>query len=156
MGRASMHGWIALPSEGEVYLEHSVPRQVWVPGTRLVDVERLAGEVADVTGLHVTIDRWDVDEEAQGIEAGVHINAEDLGKVLERLAQASAETFYDRYHKPMDAGDTDFDDEAYAQDVAMALDACGMHWGQFDPHALRTTYEHALHQAVDDIARHPG
>jgi hypothetical protein len=152
MARAFVHGWISLPSQGELYLEHGVPRQVRVADTDSVDVERLLDEVMDVTGLHATVGRWVSDEEAGEMEAMVQVHPEDVTEVLRRLAQRSAETFYDRYHKPMDAGDVDFDDEAYAQDMNEALAVCGLHWGQLDDNALRFTYRQALHRAVYDIA----
>lgn len=152
MGRAFIHGWISLPSQGETYLEHGVPRQVRVAETVLPDVERLADEISDLTGLHVTVGHWQMDESAEEMTAKVHVDAQDAGEILSRLAQASAESFYDRYHKTIDASDTDFDDEAYAQDFNVALDVCGLHWGQLDPQVLRRTYQRALHRAVDEIA----
>lgn len=155
MGSAFMHGWIGLPTEGEMQLEHGVPRRVRVAGTALVDVERLADEIADVTGLHVTLAHWEPADVAGELEAVLHVNSEDLAAVLQLLAHASAEAFYDRYHKPMDVGDVDFDDEAYAQDFNLALGVCGLHWGQIDQAALRDRYRLALHGAVDAIVRHP-
>ena len=155
MGSAFMHGWVSLPTTGEMHLEHGVPRVVRVAGTALVDVERMADEIADVTGLHVTVGHWEPSEVAGELEAAVHVNFEDIAEVLQRLARASAETYYDRYHRRMDASDLDFDDEAYAQDFSVALDVCGLHWGQIDPTALRESYRLALHRAADEIARHP-
>ncbi|MDD5249766.1 MAG: hypothetical protein PHY45_12310 [Rhodocyclaceae bacterium] len=152
MGRAFIHGWVGLPSQGEIYLEHGVPRQVRVDATAMVDVERLVDEIGDLTGLHVTLGPWEADEEAEEMEAAVHVHAQDAAEVLTRLAQASAETFYDRYHKPIETSDTDFDDEAYAHDVNAALEVWGLHWGQVDEVALRVAYQRALHQAVAEIA----
>jgi hypothetical protein len=154
MGRAFIHGWLSLPSEGEIFLEHGVPRQVRIAATALIDVERLVDEIADVTGLRVTIGCWEPDESDEGVEAVVHVHAADVAEILQRLAQGSAETFYDRYHKPIEASDTDFDDEAYAQDFNVALGVCGLQWGQLDEPALRVAYQRALHQAVDEIASH--
>ncbi|MGE5465857.1 MAG: hypothetical protein ACM3Y9_00360 [Ignavibacteria bacterium] len=155
MGRAFFHGWISLPSQGELYLEHGVPRQVRVPDAQAVDVERLLDEVEDVTGLHVTIGRWLSDAEAGDMEAVIQVHAEDVTEVLRRLAQRSAEAFYDRYHKPMDRSDIDFDEEAYAQDISEALAVCGLQWRQIDDSALRFIYERALHSAVAEIAANP-
>jgi len=155
MGSAFMHGWVSLQTEGEMQLDHGVPRRVRVAGDALVDVERMADEIADVTGLHVTLERWEPGEAAGDLEAAVHVGFDDIAEVLKRLAHASAETYYDRYHRPMDASDVDFDDEAYAQDFNVALGVCGLHWGQIDPAALRESYRLALHRAADEIARHP-
>lgn len=152
MARAFIHGWVGLPSQGELYLEHGVPRLVRAADAGNIDVERLLGEVMDVTGLHVTLGRWETDEDVGEMTAMVQIHPEDVTEVLRRLAQRSAEAFYDRYHKPMDASDVDFDDEAYAQDMGEALAACGLHWGQLDDGVLRFTYRQALHRAVDEMA----
>ena len=151
MGRAFGHGWISLPSEGELYLEHGVPREVRVAGRDPADVERIADEVSDIAGVRVTIGRWEADEEAGEMEAVVHVAAEDVSEVLQRLAHASAETFYDRYHKPMDSSDIDFDDEAYAQDMGFALEVCGLKWGQIDDRPLRHAYLRALHREIEEI-----
>ncbi len=155
MGQAFLHGWVSLPSQGELYLEHGVPRLVRVADAHSVDVERLLDELADVSGLHATIGRWEADEDAGEMEATVQVHPEDVTEVLRRLAQRSAEAFYDRYHKPMDAGDLDFDDEAFAQDMNEALAVCGLRWGQLDERTLRFSYERALHEAVEDIVEHP-
>ncbi len=155
MGQAFLHGWVSLPSQGELYLEHGVPRLVRVADARSVDVERLLDELADVSGLHATIGRWEADEEAGEMEATVQVHPEDVTEVLQRLAQRSAETFYDRYHKPLDSSDLDFDDEAFAQDMNEALAVCGLRWGQLDEKTLRFTYGRALRRAVEDIVEHP-
>ena len=154
IGSAFMHGWVSLPSRGEIYLEHGVPRHVRIDDKITADVERLVDEIIDVTGLHVTLDRWLPAEEAGEIVAAVHVSVQDISEVLKRLARASAETFFDRYHKPIDASDTDFDDEACAQDVNTALQVCGLQWAQFhlDQPALRGSYRQALHQAAAEIA----
>jgi hypothetical protein len=156
MGRAFMHGWVSLPSQGEIYLEHGVPRQVRIDSHAMADTERLVDEIADVAGLHVTLDAWTPDEEETGeLVAAVRINAQEIAEVLQRLARASAETFYERYRKTIDTGDTDFDDEACAQDFNMALQACGLQWSQLQPpdlSALRMNYRRFLHQAADEIA----
>jgi hypothetical protein len=152
MARAFVHGWISLPSQGELYLEHGIPRQVRVVDAAAADVERMTDEVMDLCGLHVTLGRWETDAEVGAMQAAVQIHPEDVTEVLKRLAQRSAEAFYDRYHKPMDASDVDFDDEAYAQDINEALSACGLHWGQLDDRTLRFTYRQALHRAVDEIS----
>lgn len=155
MGRAYMHGWVSLPSQGELYLEHGVPRQVRVEDVEWVVVERVADEIADVTGLRVTLEPWRQDEDSGEMEAAVRVDARDIAVVLSRLAHESAETFYDRYRKSIDESDTDFDEEAYAQDFSLALGACGLHWGEIDHYALRDGYRHALHRASESIARHP-
>lgn len=156
MGRAFMHGWISLPSQGELYLEHGIPREVRVADALPVDVERLLDEVDDVTGLHVTLGHWQADEETGELEATVQVHAEDVTEVLLRLAKASAENYYDRYHRMMDASDIDYDDEAYAEDMNHALEVCGLRWNQLEDAALKRAYRQALHRAVEDIGKDSG
>src|SRR5512135_1115177 len=117
MGNSLAHGWVDLPTQGEAYVEHGLPRRVSVSADAPVDAERLAQEIADMTGLRVTLGAFAPGEEPGQLEAGVEVSPQDLDEVLRRLAQASAEVFYDRYRKAIDAEDTDFDDEAYAQDL---------------------------------------
>ena len=150
MGRAFGNGWLSLPTQGEIYLEHGLPRQVWVP-QGAVDVTRLTDEIAEVTGLKTQLGPWEAGEEP-GMEASLGIAAEDIDQVLRRLAHASAETFYDRYHKAIDDDDTDFDEEAYSEDLNAALALCGLGWNQIDQPELRLGYRRALHQASAEIA----
>lgn len=154
MGRAFAHGWMSLPSQGELYLEHGVPRMVRVGDALPLDVERMLDEIGDLTGLHVTLGRWQADPEAGELEAAVQVHPGDVTEVLMRLAQASAENYYDRYHRTMDASDLDYDEEAYAEDMNQALAVCGLRWEQLDDRGLRLAYRRALHRAVDGIARH--
>lgn len=152
MGRAYPQGWVSLPTHGDIFLEHGLPRRLWVADSAAADFERLADEIADLTGLHVTLDDWEPGEDGSGMEAELHVNPADIDMVLHRLAQSSAETFVDRYQKPIDAEDIDYDDEAYAQDMVTALDLCGLHWGQVDAAGLREGYRLALHRASEEIA----
>jgi hypothetical protein len=153
MGDSLVHGWVSLPTRGEAYLEHGVPRRASVAGDAPVDVGQLAEEITDMTGLRVTLGTFEPGEEPGQLEAGVDVSPQDLNEVLGRLAQASAEVFYDRYRKPIDAEDTDFDDEAFAQDLGTALEACRLHWGEVDEAALRERYRLTLHSACEEIAR---
>lgn len=152
MGSAFMHGWVSLPTEGEMYLEHGVPRQVRIDGKQIMDMERLADEIADLTGLHVTLGKWETFEDTEEMAAAVQVNAQDIVEVLNRLARASAENFYDRYRKPIDDSDTDFDEEARAQDFNVALQVCNLQWDQLDKSSFRESYRLALHQAAAEIA----
>lgn len=155
MGSAYLHGWISLPSEGELLLEHGVPVAVRVGDAGMADVERLIDEIAAVSGLDVTLGGWRPLEDAETKEAALHVDAGEIGEVLRRLAQASAETFFDRYRKPIETDDVDFDDEAYAYDFGFALEVCGLHWNQADQLALRGDYLRALHGAAEEMVRRP-
>jgi len=155
MGSAYMHGWISLPSACDMLLENGVPVAVRAHGKQAVDMERLVDDIAAVSGLHVTVGPWRTSDAAEDMKATLHVDAQEIDEVLRRLAQASAAVFYDRYHKPIDATDTDFDDEAYAYDFGCAMEVCGLHWNQTDERGLRQDYLRRLHQAAAEMARQP-
>lgn len=155
MASALLHGWISLPTRGEVYVSHGVPRRIWVRPDAASDVERLRDEIAEITGLRVTLHAWEPSEDPGALEAAVQISAEDIGEVLRRLAQGSAETFYDRYRRPIGTGDTDFGEEAYAQDLGAALEFCGLGWQQVaQMSGLRERYDRELRADSEEIAHH--
>jgi hypothetical protein len=154
MASVFFHGWISLPTRGEVYLAHGVPRRAWVSSDTPLDAETLCSEITELTGLQVTVSAWEASEDPGALEASVQVAPSDIGEVLRRLAHASAEAFYDRYHKAVDAGDTDFSEEAYAQDLGAALECCHLQWDRLgDASGLRTRYEQALKADIEAISR---
>lgn len=154
MGTALMEGWVPLHSGAEVHLMHGLPDRVWMEGSMPPSGAELADEIFGVSGLHVRLGDWQTAAGELQFEAMVTVVREDLPEVLRRLAIASAEVYYDRYHKTMGPDDTDWDDEAYAQDFDMALHLCGLHWGEVDEAQLRNEYCEAMHRASDLITRH--
>jgi len=149
-----IHGWVSLVADAEVFLEHGVPTRVWV-ADEAVNTGALAEEIRELTGLQVTFGPWEAGEEPGEREAKLHVSPGYIGRLLEVLAHASAETFYDRYRKAIEPDDTDFDEEAYAQDFNAALEYCGLHWGDVDKDSLAQTYVTNLHRAAEEIAHHP-
>ena len=152
MGRAFMDGWVSLPTCGDVYLEHGLPRRIWTTNSANVVVERLVDEVAELTGLLVTLGDWEPDENEEGLEAALGVNPADIDLVMQHLAETAAETFVDRYQKMIDGEDVDYDEEAFAEAMQTALSLCGLHWDQVNEGALRRDYCLALHRASGEIA----
>ena len=152
MGRAFMNGWVSLPTCGELYLEHGLPHRVWAADRAAVDAERLSREITELTGLRVSLSAWEAAEDDEGIEAELKVSPADLNLVLLRLAGRAAETFVDRYQKPIDRDDSDYDAEAYAEAMQEALGLCGLRWGQVDTDALRKAYSLTLHRTSEEIA----
>ena len=146
-----IHGWVTLTPDVEVFLEHGVPTRIWVGG--MPEPALLTDEIRDLTGLKVTLDAWEAGEEPGELEARLHVSPESINRLLEMLARASAETFYDRYHTVIDVDATDFDEEAYALDFNLALEYCGLHWGDVDKDALAQSYLATLHQASEAMTR---
>jgi hypothetical protein len=153
MATAVKYGWVALPSGAEVLLERSVPVRLWTGDRSLVDKADLLGEIAAVSGFRVRIGAWEEETEEGELEAPLTVSPSELGHVLECLATAAAAVFYDRYRKPIEAADTDWDDESYAQDFDVALRLCGIHWGQVDEGRYRDGYCTAMHLASRELAR---
>lgn len=151
MEKEIIHGWVTFGPDVEVFLEHGVPTRLWVGG--MPEPALLMDEIRELTGLKVMLGPWEAGEAPGELEASLHVSPEYIRPLLEVLARASAETFYDRYQKVMDADDTDFDDEAYAQDFNSALQYCGLHWGDVDKDALAQAYRSALHRASETVAR---
>lgn len=151
MDKEIIHGWVTLGPDVEVFLEHGVPTRIWVGG--MPEPALLVDDIRELTGLKVALGPWEAGEAPGELEAALHVSPEYIGRLLELLARASAETFVDRYHKTMDADDTDFDDEAYAQDFNSALEFCGLRWGDVDKDALAPSYRSALHRAAETVAR---
>lgn len=152
MGRAFINGWVSLPACGDVYLEHGLPRRIWVTNSANVVAERLVDEIAELTGLLVTLGDWEPGENGDGMEAVLRVNPADIDLVMQQLAETAAETFVDRYQKMIDSEDIDYDEEAFAEAMQTALGICGLHWDQLNEGALRQDYCLALHRASEEIA----
>lgn len=155
MGSAFLHGWVSLPTAGEILLEHGVPVAARVSADGLIDVERMADEIAEISGLDVTLGPWQPLDESDQVQADLHVDAREIREVLRRLALVSADTFFDRYRKAIAEDDVDYEDEAYAHDFGIALNACGLRWNQADPLDLRGEYLQTLHSAAEEKLRHP-
>jgi hypothetical protein len=151
MGTLLKEGWLPLHSGAEVHLSHGIPDRAWVKGNMPPAGDGLAREILDVTGLHVRIGDWLVTDPGFQFEAPLTVLREDLPEVLRRLAMASAQTYYDRFHQPMSDEDTDWDTAAFAQDFDAALHACGLHWGEVDEDKLRSKYCDVMHETVQRL-----
>ena len=68
------------------------------------------------------------------------------------LARAAAAVFVDRYHKPIDDSDVDWDRLEYLSDFNAALLHCDMDDGQVDPDTYRAAYIDAMHRETHRLA----
>lgn len=154
MASMMKEGWMEIPGSGEVHLAHGVPDRVWFHGMTPPPSAEMAEAINALCGLHVRIGEWCGSESAGDMEAALTVIRDEMGEVLRRLAEASAETFRDRYQKAVDASDTDWDDEAYAMDFDTALHLCGLNQGEAPREAFRESYLRAMHEAAARLARH--
>jgi hypothetical protein len=147
------NGWKRLPCGCDVELQHGIPVRLssadGVPGLPEPD---LSGEVAAITGLHVSIGEWLPGGNAGEVEAKTRVTGEQFSEVLNRLALSAATIFFDRYHKPVAKDDVDWDTLEYANDFRRALDYCGLDWEDVDRDASRASYLKTMHAETQRLA----
>ena len=91
MGERIEHGWVSLGNGAEVHLDHGVPTDVcMMHAAAAPSPAALAGKIADLTGLRVSVGEWRAGETAAERLAAVRVSREHLNEVLRRLALASA------------------------------------------------------------------
>ena len=81
------------------------------------------------------------------------VSSKQLKEVLERLALSSAELFVDRFHKPVDKNDIDWDRLEFLNDFRKALNYCGLVWGDVDKTAYRDDYVETMHRETRRLAQ---
>lgn len=141
------NGWERLPSGFDVEFKHTIPVQVSDNGKGLTIPESvLVEEITALGKLHVRLGEWTSAEQADEHNARVFVSGKDFAEVLRRLALSSAALFIDRYHKPVGAGDVDWDRLEYLKDFNEALDHCGLAWGDVDKDAYFDGYVETMHR----------
>jgi len=127
MARVINNGWARLPSGFDVEFMHGIPVRVSDNGKgTAVDAAVLCAEIAALGGLRVTQGEWRSGEAAGEHEARLVVADDQFAEVLGRLARASAALFFDRFHKPVDTSDVDWDRLEYLRDFGAALEHCGL------------------------------
>jgi hypothetical protein len=147
------NSWNRLPSGCDVELRHGVP--VRLSGAREaaeIPAATLSGEVTALTGLHVSLGEWLPGEDAGEVQARIRVKGEQLTEVLNRLALSAAELFFDRYHKPVDRDDVDWDTLEFANDFRRATDYCGLDWKEVDRDACKAGYLKTMHTETHRLA----
>ena len=146
--------WERLPSGFDVEFRHGIPIQVSDNGKGLTIPESvLVEEITALAKLHVQLGEWKSDEQADEHEARVIVSGKDFTEVLRRLALSSAAMFIDRFHKPVDAGDVDWDRLEYLKDFRAALDHCGLASDDIDKDAYRDDYLETMHRETQRLAQ---
>jgi hypothetical protein len=146
-------GWKRLPSGCDVELQHGIPVQLssaaGVPG---LPEPALSDEVEAYTGLRVSIGEWLPGEASGEVQARTIVTAEQLTEVLNRLALSAAALFFDRYHKPVDRDDVDWDTLEFANDFRRALDYCGLDWKDVERDTCKAHYLETMHNETRRLA----
>jgi hypothetical protein len=121
----SRSGWVRLSSGFDVELSHGIPVRLSDNALdKQADDAQLVEEIADLTGLTVTIEGWVASSEAGERETRLCVDALEFGDVLQKLALTSAVLFVDHYHKPIDPDAVDWDSAEYARDFNHAAVCC--------------------------------
>mgnify|MGYP001563541283 CR=1 FL=1 len=153
MGERIEHGWVSLGNGAEVHLDHGVPTDVcMMHAAAAPSPAALAGKIADLTGLRVSVGEWRAGETAAERLAAVRVSREHLNEVLRRLALASARVFVDYYHKAVDDEDPDWDPEEFAVDFSNAMKYCGVGWSDVDPEACFKLYREVMRAETARLA----
>jgi len=153
MARVINNGWERLPSGFDVEFRHGIPVRVSDNGKgTAVDTVALCAEIAALGGLQVVAGEWRQGEAAGEHEARLVVAGDQFSEVLGRLARASAALFFDRFHKPVDTGDVDWDRLEYLRDFGAALDHCGLARGSVDEEAWRADYLDIMHRETRRLA----
>jgi hypothetical protein len=153
MARVISNGWERLPSGFDVEFRHGVPVRVSDNGKGTpADAALLGAEIAALGGLRVVPGEWHSGETAGEHEARLVVADDQFAAVLERLALAAAELFFDRFHKPVDASDVDWDRLEYLRDFGAALEHCGLARGTVDEEAWRAAYLDTMHRETRRLA----
>ena len=148
------NGWERLPIGFDVEFTHSIPVKVSDNGKGLTIPESvLVEEIAALGKLRVRLGEWKSDEHTDEREARVFVSGKDFAEVLRRLALSSAAMFIDRFHKPVDAGDVDWDRLEYLKDFRAALDHCGLAWGDIDKDAYLDDYVETMHRETQRLVQ---
>ena len=142
-----INGWESLPNGFDVEFRHSIPVRISDNGHGLtVPEDVLLEEVSALGKLHVCLGAWESGDRAGEHEASLTVSGREFGEVLRRLAVSSAAQFVERYHKPVDASDVDWDRLEYLKDFRAALEFCGLAWGDVDMDACFDGYAEVMHR----------
>jgi hypothetical protein len=148
------NGWNRLPCGCDLELRHGVPVRLSSTGEAPeIPAATLSAEITALTGLHVSLGEWLPGEEAGEIQARIRVTADQFTEVLNRLALSAAVLFFDRYHKPVDRDDVDWDALEFANDFRRALDYCGLDWSDVDRDACKAGYLRTMHDETRRLAK---
>ena len=148
------NGWESLPNGFDVEFRHSIPVRVSDNGCgMMVPEDVLLEEVSALGKLHVCLGDWESGESAGEHEACLTVSGREFSEVLRRLAIASAALFVERYHKPVDDNDVDWDRLEYLKDFRTALECCGLAWGDVDMDDCFDDYAAVMHRETRRLAQ---
>jgi hypothetical protein len=148
------NGWERLPNGFDVEFRHNIPTRLSDNGKGLTIPEStLIEEITALGGLHIKLADWEPGELPNEHEARLLVSSKQLKEVLQRLALSSAELFVDRFHKPVDKNDIDWDRLEFLNDFRKALNYCGLVWGDVDKSDYLDDYVETMHLETHRLAQ---
>ena len=148
------NGWERLPNGFDVEFRHNIPVRLSDNGKGLtVPESTLIEEITALGNLRVQLGRWQPGEKPGEYEVPVFISDKQLREVLERLALCSASMFYDRFHKPVNKDDPDWDRLEYLKDLAIALDHCKLDMSDIDQNVYIDNYVKTMHEETRRLSQ---
>ena len=149
-----INGWERLPNGFDVEFRHSIPVRISDNGRGMtVPEDVLREEVSALSQLHVCLGDWESGERAGEHEVCLTVSGREFTEVLRRLAVSSAALFIDRYHKPVNDSDVDWDRLEYLKDFRTALEFCGLARGDVEMDAYIDGYVEAMHRETRRLAQ---
>jgi hypothetical protein len=146
-------GWERLSNGFDVEFRHGIPVRLSDNGSEQALVEpALIAEIEALAGLQVRRGDWHPGAAANEREAPLRVSGDQLETVLERLALAAANIYIDRYGKPVDRDDVDWDTLEFDTDFRTALECCELAWGEVDKERFRDGYLEAMHRESQRLA----
>ena len=148
------NGWQRLSSGFDVEFRDGIPYRLSDNGkSRELADTVLIEEITALGKLHVKLGQWAAGERPGEHEARLYVSSHDFAEVLRRLAQSSAAVFIDRYQKPIDSNDVDWDRLEYLKDFQAALDHCGLDPAAMQQDNFRDIYIEAMHRETHGLAQ---
>ena len=148
-----LHGWQRLSNGFDVEFRHGIPVRLSDNGKALpASGSALPDEIASLAGLRIRLGEWLPGEKPDEREARIVVSGDQLAEVLHRLALSSAAVFYDRFRKPLDKEDIDWDTLEYANDFHTALECCALGWNEVDKEAYTGDYVETMHRETLRLA----
>lgn len=146
-------GWERLSNGFDVEFRHGIPVRLSDNGRDQGLLEpALMAEIAVLAGLQARRGEWQPGAAANEREAPLWVSGEQLETVLGRLALAAANIYIDRYGKPVERDDVDWDTLEFDTDFRTALEFCELAWDEVDKERFRNGYLDTMHQESQWLA----
>lgn len=142
----TMTGWSRIATSLDVEVQHGIPvRLANSDLTQQLNIEKITGMIRSLTGLKVSMHDW-ININADEQEWNICVDKKEFSEVLRRLALSSAALFVDRFHKPIDPTDVDWDEAEFNFDFNHAAEHCCIPYGTLNRKDYFDDYINTMHE----------